>query len=542
MKSLSKIRIILVLFTVFVGLVYAAPNFFNNSVQKNSLNFLPGKKINLGLDLKGGSYLLLKADMEVVFAEKLESIKSDIRSFLRKSKIGYKKLILKENFVSFEMRAGSSVEKIKSVILNINKDLIVVVNNNIFQIKFSDANKQKITKTTMAQAIEIVRRRIDETGTNEPSIQQQGSDRIIVQLPGLDDPSRIKKLLGKTAKLNFQLVHPSILSEDINKDSKSPPGYIVLQEDKNPERFYMVNKRIMVSGEMLKDASPTFDRNNSPSVSFQLSPLGGKKFGRVTGKHVGRAFAIVLDGKVVSAPIIQTQIFSTGQITGAFTVQETNDLALVLRSGALPAPMIILEERSVGPGLGSDSISSGKIASIIGLIAVMVFMLITYGVFGIFANIALCCNIIFIIALLSLIQATLTLPGIAGIVLTMGMAVDANVLIFERIKEEFNSGRKIIDAIEAGFQRAISTIIDANLTTLFAALALFSFGSGPIKGFSVTLMIGIATSMFTAIIITKYLVLFYSKKKDINNILFWGYTNEIVKINSKWYKFWFFTF
>ncbi|MDC0531047.1 protein translocase subunit SecD, partial [Alphaproteobacteria bacterium] len=362
--------------------------------------------------------------------------------------------------------------------------------------------------------------RIDETGTNEPSIQQQGVDRIIVQLPGLDDPSRIKKLLGKTAKLNFQLAHPSIFSEDIKANSKAPPGYVVLVDDKDPDRFYMINKRVMVSGEMLKDANPTFDRNNSPSVSFQLSALGGKKFGRVTGKHIGRPFAIVLDGKVVSAPVIQSQIFSSGQITGNFSTRETNDLALVLRSGALPAPMIILEERSVGPGLGEDSIQSGKMASVIGLIAVMIFMFITYGMFGLFANIALGCNIIFIIALLSLIQATLTLPGIAGIVLTMGMAVDANVLIFERIKEEYNLGRKVSDAIEAGFQRAISTIIDANLTTLFAALALFSFGSGPIKGFSVTLMIGIATSMFTAIIITKYIVLFYTKKKDINKIKF----------------------
>jgi preprotein translocase subunit SecD len=277
MKSLSKIRIILILFSVFLGLLYAAPNFFSSSVQNNSFNFLPGKKINLGLDLKGGSYLLLKADMEVVFAEKLESLTSDIRSSLRKAKIGYKKLSVKEDYVSFEMRTDSSVEQIKSAILKLDKNLIIEINANNFQIKFSDANKQKITKTTMAQAIEIVRRRIDETGTNEPSIQQQGIDRIIVQLPGLDDPSRIKKLLGKTAKLNFQLVHPTILSEDINKESKSPPGYVVLEEDKNADRLYMVNKRIMVSGEMLKDATPTFDRNNSPSVSFQLSPLGGKK-------------------------------------------------------------------------------------------------------------------------------------------------------------------------------------------------------------------------------------------------------------------------
>ena len=520
MNNLSKIRVASVLFLVFLGIAYAIPNFINNSIKNNSLNFLPGKSINLGLDLKGGSYLLLKADMDIVFSEKLETLLSDVRSALRKSKIGYKKLSVNGNGISFQKRDEISNDEIKTIILNIDKNLNVKLIKKTFFIQFSKINKQKITKSTMAQAIEIVRRRIDETGTNEPSIQQQGVDRIIVQLPGLDDPSRIKKLLGKTAKLNFQLSHPSIFSDDINANSKAPPGYVILMDDKDSDRFYMINKRVMVSGEMLKDANPTFDRNNSPSVSFQLSALGGKKFGRVTGKHIGRAFAIVLDGKVVSAPVIQSQIFSSGQITGSFSTQETNDLALVLRSGALPAPMIILEERSVGPGLGKDSIQSGKMASIIGLVAVMIFMLLTYGVFGLFANIALGCNIIFIIALLSLIQATLTLPGIAGIVLTMGMAVDANVLIFERIKEEYLVGRKVADAIEAGFQRAISTIIDANLTTLLAALALFSFGSGPIKGFSVTLMIGIATSMFTAIIITKYLILFYAKKKDIKTILF----------------------
>ena len=520
MKNSSKIKSFLILMSVLLGVVYAMPNFISISNNNVSYSFLPGKKINLGLDLKGGSYLLLKADMVVVFEEKLQGLLSDIRYSLRKSKIGYKKLIAKKGIVSFEKRGDTPNDNVKSVIIGLNKNLIIDNKNNKFFVNFSDLNKQEITKATMTQAIEIVRRRIDETGTNEPSIQQQGADRIIVQLPGLDDPSRIKKLLGKTAKLNFQLVHPSISSDDIERGSNAPPGYVILEEDKNPSRLYMVNKRVMVSGEMLKDASPTFDRNNSPSVSFQLSPLGGKKFGRVTGQNIGKPFAIILDNKVVSAPVIQSQIFSSGQITGSFSVQETNDLALVLRSGALPAPMIILEERSVGPGLGSDSISSGKIASVAGLIAVMIFMLMTYGIFGIFANIALFCNIIFILALLSLLQATLTLPGIAGIVLTMGMAVDANVLIFERIKEEYKAGREIIDAIESGFQRAISTIVDANLTTLFAALALFSFGSGPIKGFSVTLMIGIITSMFTAIVITKYLVLAYSKKRDIKNYIF----------------------
>ena len=284
MKNLSKIRLILIIASVIIGIVYALPNFFNTSQQVQSFNFLPGKKINLGLDLQGGSYLLLKADMDVVFAEKLDSLLSDIRSSLRKSKIGYKKLSIQNDIISFQKRGETSNEKIKSIIFSLDKNLILENKLDSFFIKFSDQNKKNITKTTMAQAIEIVRRRIDETGTNEPSIQQQGADRIIVQLPGLDDPSRIKKLLGKTAKLTFQLAHPTIFPDDLDKNSKAPPGFVKLQEDKNPDRFYMINKRVMVSGEMLKDASPTFDRNNSPSVSFQLSPLGGKKFGRVTGK------------------------------------------------------------------------------------------------------------------------------------------------------------------------------------------------------------------------------------------------------------------
>lgn len=520
MKKLSKIKLLLVFFSVIIGFVFALPNFISNLSNSDVPIFLPGKTINLGLDLKGGSYLLLKADMDIVFIEKLENLMGDLRVSFRKNKIAYNNLKVFDNRIVFKKRNLDTDKVIRDLILKTNKNVLITKENNLFQIEFLKTEKDKIIKSTMTQAIEIVRRRIDETGTNEPSIQQQGVDRIIVQLPGLEDPGRIKKLLGKTAKLTFQLAHPSIVSEELQAGDNPPPGYALLMDDKIPDRFYMINKKVMVSGEMLQDASTSFDRNNSPSVSFQLSPLGGKKFGRVTGKNIGREFAIILDGKVVSAPTIQSQIFSNGQITGNFTLEETNDLALVLRSGALPVPMTILEERSVGPGLGSDSISSGKMASIIGIIAVMIFMFISYGSFGIFANIALFCNIVFIIALLSLLQATLTLPGIAGVVLTMGMAVDANVLIFERIKEEFKLGRKIFDAIESGFERAISTIIDANLTTLFAAIALFSFGSGPIKGFSVTLMIGIITSMFTAIIITKYLVLFYVKKKDIKKIFY----------------------
>src|SRR6056300_1313344 len=343
--------------------------------------------------------------MEVVFEEKFQGLLSDIRYSLIKSKIGYKKLIAKKGIVYFEKRGDTPNEKVKSVIIGLNKNLIIDNKNNKFFVNFSDLNKQEITKATMTQAIEIVRRRIDETGTNEPSIQQQGADRIIVQLPGLDDPSRIKKLLGKTAKLNFQLVHPSISSDDIQKEANAPPGYVILEEDKNPNRLYMVNKRVMVSGEMLKDASPTFDRNNSPSVSFQLSPLGGKKFGRVTGENIGRPFAIVLDNKVVSAPVIQSQIFGSGQITGNFNVAETNELALVLRAGALPAPLIVLEERSVGPGLGADSIAAGEIAALVGLALVIIYMVMSYGLFGVFADIALMVNVVLILGALSALQA-----------------------------------------------------------------------------------------------------------------------------------------
>ena len=363
------------------------------------------------------------------------------------------------------------------------------------------------------KALEIVRRRIDESGTKQPLIQSQGRDRILVQLPGVDNPDRIKKLLGKTAKLSFRFTHPRINNGDLNEKSVAPPGYKLMKDENNEDKYYLIQKRIMISGEELTDATPGFDQNGNPAVMFVLSASGGKKFGRVTGKNIGKPFAIVLDNKVISAPIIQSQIFSNGQITGRFSVEETKDLALVLRAGALPVPLTILEERSVGPGLGKDSIEAGKFASIVAIITVMIFMIIYYGVYGIFANISLLTNMIFIVSILTILQATLTLPGIAGIVLTIGMAVDANVLIFERIKEEFKLRNSIIESVDEGFKKAVSTIIDANLTTLIAALALYIFGSGPIKGFSVTLMIGLLTSMFTAIIITKFQIINYLKWK-----------------------------
>ena len=509
----NKFNLITLVVIFFLAVFYSLPNLFNNFKFNSISSILPGKTVNLGLDLKGGSYLLLKAELESVFNEKLDNTSAQIRKSLRKNKIKYKNLRTVDNRISFNIRNSNDKKKVLSLIKEYSKDFLINDQKNYFYLNLSESGINSITKSTMQQAIEIVRRRIDESGTKEPLIQQQGKDRILVQLPGIDDPDRIKRLLGKTAKLTFRFTHPEMTTETLSLSSVTPPGYILLNEQKDKNKFYMIQKKVMVSGEELTDAKAAFDQDGNPAVMFTLTTSGGKKFGRITGKNIGRPFAIILDNRVISAPIIQGQIFSNGQITGNFSVQEANDLALVLRAGALPVPLNILEERTVGPGLGNDSIEAGKFASIIAIIAVIIFMIISYGFYGIFANLALVTNMIFIIALLSILQATLTLPGIAGIVLTIGMAVDANVLIFERIKEEFRVRKELLSSVENGFQKAVSTIIDANLTTFFAAFALFIFGSGPIKGFSVTLMIGLITSMYTAIVLTKFLTTAYVKRK-----------------------------
>jgi preprotein translocase subunit SecD len=371
-------------------------------------------------------------------------------------------------------------------------------------------------KMAISQSIEIVRRRIDEMGTKEPSIQQQGEDRILVQLPGVDDPGQVKNLLGKTAKLTFRLVHPQ--NNNTSSKSRVPLGAEILSSDekgRGAQSHYLVQKRVDVSGEMLVDAQPTFDQNGQPAVSFSLDAKGGRRFADVTRKNIGRPFAIVLDNKVISAPVIQSEIpGGSGIITGNFTTAEARDLAILLRAGALPAPLNVLEERTVGPDLGADSIEAGKMATIVAIVAVLVFMILFYGpVFGIAANVALVMNLILLFAALSLVGATLTLPGIAGIALTLGMAVDANVLIYERIKEEINLGQAPLSAISIGYARAMGTIVDSNVTTLIGAALLYQFGTGPVKGFAVTLSIGILISMFTAISLTRVIVLWWMKVK-----------------------------
>lgn len=503
---------LLVLFVVALGIVYALPNLLPSGEESDS-GLLPGQKINLGLDLQGGSHLLMLVDMEVVETERLNSLGETIRQEFRTEKIRFSDLKVENRSVSVSVRKADDVGAAEQIFDELGRGLITTNDSQSYQISFDEAGLIELRNQTIEQSMEIIRRRIDPDGTKEPIIQRQGKDRVLVQLPGVDDPETIKRLLGRTAKLTFQLVDTSLTGAEAITRGRVPPGSVLLPGDGENSQSYVVEKRVMVSGEMLDGATASFDQNNRPSVSFTLNATGAKKFGRVTGSNIGRPFAIVLDGKVVSAPTIQSQIFGSGQITGQFSVAETNELALILRAGALPAPLIVLEERSIGPGLGADSVVAGKIAAAVGLVLVIIYMLLSYGLFGALADVALMVNIILILAALSALQATLTLPGIAGIVLTMGMAVDANVLVFERIREELRRGRSVMAAIDGGYQRAISTIVDSNLTTLFAALFLYLFGSGPIKGFAVTLAIGILTSLFTAVMVTRLLIVIWLERK-----------------------------
>ncbi|MDG1888050.1 MAG: protein translocase subunit SecD [Alphaproteobacteria bacterium] len=516
MLQFSGFKKTLVIMICLLGVLYASPNLIRSDFSVDLPTFAPGKKVSLGLDLQGGSYLLLQVDLNVVILEYLESITSSVRQQLRKSKIGYKGLGASRSSVVLKIRKKEDFEDAKELLRGIDQgnDVGMDSSGNI-RISPSEKTLKDRKSAALQQSIEIVRRRIDETGVREPTIQRQGGSRILVQLPGVDDPERVKALLGQTAKMVFRLVDMTTSASEAMA-GRVPPGSELLEAalvEAGDPKAYLIKKRVMVSGEHLIDAQATF-QDGQPVVSFRFDTSGAKRFGKVTTDNVNRPFAIVLDNEVISAPVIREPILGgTGIISGNFTVASANDLALLLRAGALPAPLTVLEERSVGPGLGVDSIAAGKLASLIGICLVIGFMILSYGLFGIFANIALFFNVTLIVGALSVLQATLTLPGIAGIVLTIGMAVDANVLIFERIREEVALGRTPISAIDAGYKRALTTIIDSNLTTLFAALCLYSFGSGPIKGFSVTLAIGIVTSMFTAIMLTRLLIVVWLRKR-----------------------------
>ncbi len=516
--------ILTILATLAVGLLFVAPNFLSAEGAAGMPNWLPHKQINLGLDLQGGSHLLLEVDTQAVIQERLETLEGEIRTKLRADFIGYTGLDIGEDqAVHLRIRDLAQMQLAVGLI----EALSAPVRTSAFGIAIADievtsTGEGDITVTlteeailartseAVSQSIEVVRRRIDETGTQEPSIQRQGDDRILVQLPGVEDPDRIKRLLGKTAKLTFQMVDQETSIVDALA-GRLPPGSEILEDDSNRDAAgnpiqWVVERRAIITGEMLTNAQVTNDQNGGYAVGLQFNTTGNRRFGETTSQNVGKLFAIILDDKVISAPRIQAAIFGGGQITGNFTAESAGDLATLMRAGALPAPLVILEERTVGPGLGADSVRAGKIASVLAFVLVMIFMLAAYGVFGLAADMALLINMMLLAAGLSALQATLTLPGIAGIILTIGMAVDANVLIFERIREEVASGKTPFASVDAGYKRAMATIIDANVTTLIAAIILFVFGSGPVKGFAVTLAIGIVTSFFTAITVTRLIV------------------------------------
>ncbi len=499
MLNFSKINIF------FIYLIFLFISFFSILNFQDQKEPLIDKKVNLGLDLQGGSYLLLEINSDPLVKEKIQSKVIPLKKLLKDNNLNYSNFKINEEDLTFSL---NNIEKFKLLffskkdnflnpyINNYNSfelDLEILENNNA-RVLFSKYGLLTINNSDLKQSIEIVRRRIDDFGTKEPTILQRGEKRILVELPGLKDPERIKNLLGKTAQLNFRLVADN---EEFGVDK--------LISENNEE--LSVSKRIIMSGENLIDAQPNFNnQSNQPTVSFTLDRFGAQKFGRTTTDNVGKRLAIVLDGKIVSAPSINEPITSgSGIISGNFSFQEATDLALLLRSGALPTPLTVVEERTVGPDLGADSIKSGITSLIIGFILVILFMLYKYKIFGLIANLALVANLIMLVGVLTILEATLTLPGIAGIILTVGMAVDANVLIFERIKEELKTEKSIIHAFDIGYSKARITVLDANITTLIAAIILFAFGSGPVKGFAITLGIGIVTTLYSAYFLARHL-------------------------------------
>ena len=543
MLNFSKLKLLLVLIPCIWAMCSSVPHLnysrvetFNDAQQaldsgaeltaslSNDLqqwpNWLPSKIINLGLDLRGGAHLLVEVSLEDVYDERLNFIWNDVRTKLREmrdkigsirrtdSDIGSLKINIEK--VEYIGKAVSVLKKLSQpvaslVSLNATTFNVSSSGNNLV-IQLSPEEKKILNDRTMAQSLEIIRRRVDEAGTREPSIQRQGERRILVQVPGIGSAEELLQLIGKTAKLTFNAV------EARSSDKEKAVGYgrMVLPDAARSDLFYILDSKDVVSGSDLTNAQAAFDQNNRPAVSFQFNPSGGRKFGVYTRNNIGSPFAIVLDGEVISAPVIQSHIpGGSGIITGNFSVEESNRLAILLRAGALPAEINVLEQRTIGPELGSDSIKAGRIAAVVGGILVFIFMFVSYGLFGVFANIALIINIALLFSIMALIGATLTLPGIAGIVLTLGMAVDANVLVFERIREELRLKKGPIRSIELGYEKALTSIIDANVTTMIAAIILFVLGSGPVRGFSITLGVGIVTSVFSAIYVTRLFIAVY---------------------------------
>jgi preprotein translocase subunit SecD len=501
MNLFPRWKIVLIFLITVVLIFFALPNFFDKK-----LKYFPNTHINYGLDLQGGVQILLKVDFDEYLKGQLDVLTDVVRKSLRKDKINYKSLKTKDKHITFSLINEQDIEKAEKAIAKINRDLVFSVNKDTYNINlsFSDSRVEQLKDTIVEQSREIIRHRIDETGTLEPSIQRQGKLGILLQVPGLTDPAQLKSILGRTAKLSFHLVN-EVASVDKALQGAIPQDSLLLQGE--GDFWYLIYKKNILTGDLLTDAQLSHNQHSQPTVSFTFNTLGAKLFGDATRQYVGKRIAIVLDNKVISAPSINEPIVTgSGQISGNFTVSSANELALLLRAGSLPAPLNIMEEKTVGPSLGEDSIKYGKSSAIIGICVVILFMLIIYGILGAFASIALVCNILFIIAIMGILNATLTMTGIAGIVLTIGMAVDTNILIFERIREELKNKATVKYAVKKGFEQAFATILDSNITTLIAALFLYIFGSGLVRGFAVTLAIGILSSMFSAITLTKLFI------------------------------------
>lgn len=518
MLHFSPFRTAIIAVVAVLGILFTIPNFLTKDQLAAWPGFLPSKTMVLGLDLQGGSHLLLQVNRDDIINERIKELRKEARSALTDKGIG-NIITTSGKALTIELvdptRLSDAEAALKSIQTNISQTVLGV--GGVAETEQSVTPDGKITLTLtdkgidermsslVSQSIEVIRKRVDELGTTEPSIQRQGSDRVLVQVPGFNDSARLKDIISRTARLTFHLVYPNMTAAQAKAQGLPAGTEILPSKDGGEELIY---EDIALGGESLTNAEPGFDQQTSqPIVSFRFDTQGAIKFGELTSAHVGQRFAVVLDNQVITAPVIRQPITGgTGQISGSFTTASANDLAVLLRAGALPATLDIIEERSVGPSLGADSIRAGVIAGLIGAVAVVVFMVLAYGLFGLFADISLVLNVVLILGALSMLGATLTLPGIAGIVLTIGMAVDANVLIYERIREEMAAGRTLVQSIEAGFQRAMATIVDANVTTLIAAVVLFFMGSGPVQGFAVTLALGILTTMFTAYLVSLFII------------------------------------
>lgn len=539
---------VLIWATIVLGLLLAMPNAFytrvethndavkaieagadtseNQALAANWPSYLPSGLVNLGLDLRGGAHLLAEVQVEDVYAARLKALWPELRDVLRPERatvgtirwnsnaIARGELRVKLSTPEGMPRAMELARGLAQPVVSLTgagaTDIEVTSDGDELVLTLSEAERQATDERTLRQSLEIIRRRIDEVGTREPTIQRQGFDRILIQVPGIGSAGELKEIIGTTAQLTFQ----PVVGRTGNADDRAGAGNEILPSLDEEGVFYILEQNPVVTGEDLVDAQPAFDQNGRPAVNFRFNPSGARKFGDYTADNIGSPFAIVLDGEVISAPVIQSHIpGGSGIITGNFTVEESTNLAVLLRAGALPAGLEFLEERTIGPELGQDSIDAGKVATAVAFVAVLVFMAASYGLFGLFANFALIVNIGLIFGLLSLIGATLTLPGIAGIVLTVGMAVDANVLIFERIREELRTARGPARAIELGYEKALSAIVDANITTFITAVILYVMGSGPVRGFAITLGLGILTSVFTAIFVTRLLIVIWFERR-----------------------------